>query len=228
VALDDLRVVQLANGGIGSVRLELALRQCGADVVSLSEPAEILTQLETTDLSVGVVDVDIPNIPESFFEGLRDLRNADEQLRLLGCGSTTTSGLIANLYGNTIDDFVLRPIDSDEIAIRLGQIVQAEQTNVSTFLEAGDLKLDVFTRDVEIGGDSVPLTARERSVLQMLLRDPGCVISKAVLAARMSSMEEEIAPQTVETYVHGLRKKLRDSDVDIQTVRGAGYLLKEP
>lgn len=227
MSLHDLSVVQLANGGIGSVRLELALRQSGASVVLAADAMDVLTHLEGDDLSVGVVDVDIPDIPDEFFEALRNMRADDNDLRLLGCGSTTTSDRIAALLGNTLDDFVLRPIDADEIAIRLKLLIDGGQTSTSTVLQEGDLKLDIVNRDVLIGDEPVSLTARERSVLQMLMRDSGMAISKTILAGRISTMEEEIAPQTVETYIHGLRKKLKDSVVDIHTVRGAGYLLKE-
>ncbi|MCB1514407.1 MAG: winged helix-turn-helix transcriptional regulator, partial [Hyphomicrobiaceae bacterium] len=111
--------------------------------------------------------------------------------------------------------------------IRLKLLIDGGQTSTSTVLQEGDLKLDIVNRDVLIGDEPVSLTARERSVLQMLMRDSGMAISKTILAGRISTMEEEIAPQTVETYIHGLRKKLKDSVVDIHTVRGAGYLLKE-
>ena len=55
MTIDDLQVAQLANGGIGSVRLELALRQCGADVMLLSEPAQVLQHLQSDACSVGAV-----------------------------------------------------------------------------------------------------------------------------------------------------------------------------
>ena len=226
--IDELQVAQLANGGIGSVRLELALRQCGADVMLLSEPAQVLQHLQSDACSVGVVDLDIPGIPDTFFETLQRLRNEDQQLRVLGCGSPAVSQRIAGLYGSSLDDFILRPLDADELAIRLKLILDGEQTTATTVLEQGDLQLDIASREVKLDGAPVDLTARERSVLQSLMRDAGEVISKNALAGRLSTMEEEIAPQTVETYVHGLRKKLKDSIIDIETVRGAGYLLKPP
>lgn len=197
-------------------------------MVLLTEPTEVLTHLASEAISVGIVDVDIPDIPEDFFDALQGMRNNDSDLRIMGCGSSSTSDRIASLVGTAIDDFVLRPIDSDEIAIRLKLMVSGAQTTATTVLEEGDLRLDIVTRDVLVGGEPVALTARERSVLQILMRDSGAAISKASLAGRISSMDDEIAPQTVETYVHGLRRKLKDSAVDILTVRGAGYLLKDP
>lgn len=223
--MSRLHLLQLADGSSSSVRLTLALRQMSADVVTVGELDQLRTMCRNARFDAAVLDFD-PLQTASVGPGEVCALRADfPSLPILACGSASTAGRIAALLGTAIDDFVLRPLDTEEIPVRIARIMEAQGTRTGTILENGALRFDLVSRRVEVAGRSIELTSRERGVLQILLRHKGEAIPKACLAERLSTLDEEIAPQTVETYVHGLRKKLRNAGHAIKTIRGVGYLL---
>jgi DNA-binding response OmpR family regulator len=94
-------------------------------------------------------------------------------------------------------------------------------------LSAGDLRLDPASRRVWRGDEEVPLTARETSLLELLLREAGTVLSKRQILDHVWDDDFEGDPNIVEVYIRHLRNKV-DRPFDraaIETVRGAGYRL---
>ena len=129
--------------------------------------------------------------------------------------------------GSGADDFILRPIDGEELRIRISALLSRRPEREAVVLECGPLKLDMISRQVMLDGNTVDLTPRERSVLQVLLRHRGHVVAKEDIAARVFSMDEDVGPQAIETYVHRLRKKTGHPRLSIKTLRGVGYVLEE-
>ncbi|MDX1397200.1 MAG: winged helix-turn-helix domain-containing protein, partial [Oceanospirillum sp.] len=78
-----------------------------------------------------------------------------------------------------------------------------------------------------IAGEPVELKQREFRLLEIFIGHTGRVLSKDELLDHLYSFDESPSPNAIETYVARLRKKLKDSDLDIRTLRGLGYLLDE-
>ena len=89
----------------------------------------------------------------------------------------------------------------------------------------GELTFDTNARRFELNGDPLPLTAREYSVLELLVVRSGATVSKAVLTTSVFGFNDEANPNAIEIYVHRVRKKLAGSNVGIATLRGIGYTL---
>lgn len=196
-----------------------------ADVVTVGELDELHAASRNNRFDATILDFDMPGASRLDTDTLGAMRREFPAQPILACGSPDSAAKIAALMGIAVDDFILRPLDLDEIPIRVSRVIQARPRTAGTVLTNGDLRFDLVTRRIEVEGRHVELTARERGVLQILLRHKGEAIPKSSLAERLSTMEEEIAPQTVETYVHGLRKKLRNAGEAIKTIRGVGYLM---
>jgi len=97
-------------------------------------------------------------------------------------------------------------------------------------LALADLALDPATREVTRGGRRIELTAREFALLEFLLRNPGRVLSRAVIAQHVWGVSFDTFTNVIDVYVNYLRRKI-DADFELKllhTVRGAGYVLKEP
>lgn len=223
--MSELRFLQLANGSTVSVRLTVALRQTGAEVMTIGDIDALCVACKHTRCDAVIIDTDLPGEIEYLSGVLNNLRQARSDLPILACGSSESAEKIAALVGTAIDAFIFRPFDLEEIALRIARLERTEDDGGGTILQNGLLQFDLVSRRVVVAGHPVDLTARERAVLQILLRHKGEAIAKSALAERLSTLDEEIAPQTIETYVHGLRRKLRDVGDDIKTVRGVGYLL---
>jgi DNA-binding response OmpR family regulator len=93
-------------------------------------------------------------------------------------------------------------------------------------LRNGDLLMDPAAHTLTIGGRAVTLSAREFAVLQILLENPGRVLSRRHLEQRIYGSGEEVESNAVEVHVHHLRKKLGINP--IRTVRGVGYIIEKP
>lgn len=222
-----MRILQIGNNNTSSMRLTVAVRQldCAVDVTNTVEGVLDALNVANYDLLIGDFEAGIP--PADLINLVRSVRSAKPEIPILACGSRDVLDAVITALGTGADDFVLRPLDGDELRIRVSALLARRPDREAVILECGPLRLDMVSRQVVLDGVSIDLTPRERSVLQVLLRHRGHVVSKDHIASRVFSMDEEAAPQAIETYVHRLRKKTEHPGVIIKTLRGIGYVLDE-
>lgn len=222
-----MRILQIGNNDTSSMRLTVAVRQldCAVDVTNTVEGVLDALNVANYDLLIGDFEAGIP--PADLINLVRSVRSAKPEIPILACGSRDVLDAVITALGTGADDFVLRPLDGDELRIRVSALLARRPDREAVILECGPLRLDMVSRQVVLDGVSIDLTPRERSVLQVLLRHRGHVVSKDHIASRVFSMDEEAAPQAIETYVHRLRKKTEHPGVIIKTLRGIGYVLDE-
>jgi two-component system OmpR family response regulator/two-component system response regulator QseB len=120
------------------------------------------------------------------------------------------------------DDYVVKPVDLDELAARLRALVRRAHGQPQELLQVQDVQLDPAGRTVQRGGQPVALSQREFDLLQALMLAAGRVLSREQLEQQLYSWGNEVDSNAVEVHIHHLRKKLGPQL--IQTVRGVGYL----
>lgn len=127
------------------------------------------------------------------------------------------------------DDYVTKPFSFDVLLARLRSLLRRGRHERPTSLSAGDLVLDPASHRASRGDAVLPLTAREMSLLEFLLRRKGEVVTKQQILAHVWDFSFEGDPNIVEVYVARLRRKIdRPFGLDsIETVRGAGYRLTD-
>ncbi len=126
------------------------------------------------------------------------------------------------------DDYLAKPFDLLELEARIRALLRRGQSASSAILQIGELCLDTVGQRATLHGEPVELSARELSVLEILMLRVGRVVSKELLSEQMSELGEEISTNAIEVYVHRLRKKIEVGNVSIRTLRGLGYLLEKP
>lgn len=126
------------------------------------------------------------------------------------------------------DDYLAKPFDLLELEARIRALLRRGQSASSAQLQIGELCLDTVDRCVTIRGESLELSARELSVLEILMLRAGRPVSKEMLSDQLSDLGEEMSVNAIEVYVHRLRKKIEAGHVNIRTLRGLGYLLEKP
>ena len=121
------------------------------------------------------------------------------------------------------DDYLVKPFDLDELTARVRAVSRRRAGRAESTVRIGDLEIDAASRRVRWKGKEVSLSAREFALLEALADRPGAYLTRAQLEDRLYGWDEEVASNTVEVHIHGLRRKL-DPNV-IRNVRGLGYTL---
>lgn len=121
------------------------------------------------------------------------------------------------------DDYVVKPFHLDELAARIRSGLRRGAGRGAPEVEVHGVRLEPATREVTKDGAQVLLSAREYALLEALMTRPGQILSRAQLEERMYGWGEDVGSNTVEVYIHALRRKL-GADF-IQNVRGVGYFV---
>jgi two-component system OmpR family response regulator/two-component system response regulator QseB len=201
--------------------LRAGLRQLGflVDWVRDGEAAE--RELRAQPYGAAVLDLGLPL--KDGMEVLASIRRAGITLPVLVL--TARDALPDRIRGLDVgaDDYVLKPVDLNELAARLRALVRRAHGQPSECLTAQDIVLDPAGRGVTQDGQPVALSAREFDLLHALMLNMGRVLSREQLEGHLYSWGQEVESNAVEVHVHHLRRKL--GSALIQTVRGVGYVL---
>jgi two-component system response regulator QseB len=117
----------------------------------------------------------------------------------------------------------VKPFDLDELIARVRALLRRRGGRAEPVIEHGALRVDPAGHEVSLHGTPINLSAREFAILIALLERPGAPLSRKQLEDRIYGWGEEVESNTVEVYIHGLRRKLGAEW--ILNIRGVGYLL---
>ena len=204
--------------------LRHGLRQLGFAVEWLRDGASAIAAVRAERFAAIILDLGLPRL--SGAEVLRRLRaDGDRTPVLVLTARDALDDRVAGLDAGA-DDYVIKPVAVAELAARLRALVRRSQGLAESRYVVGDLVLEPASRRVEFRGLPVELSSREFALLETLMLSAGRVQSKDQLEARLYEWDETVESNTVEVYVHHLRRKLAPEV--IRTVRGVGYMLPRP
>ncbi|MEZ4325421.1 MAG: response regulator transcription factor [Polyangiales bacterium] len=221
---DDTELVSL---------LEQYLAKEGFDVEAVHSGTEGLVRAREADADVVVLDVMLPGM--NGFDVLRELRLTSQvPVLMLSARGEDVDRIVGLEMG--ADDYLPKPFNPRELSARLRALVRRADTaprdsSPREVIASGDLSMDLSAWVVRRGDDRIDLTDVEFSLLELLLRAPGQVvtretISKVALGRRLSPLD-----RSIDVHVSNLRKKLGPGPGGrprIKTVRSAGYVLVAP
>ncbi len=127
------------------------------------------------------------------------------------------------------DDYVTKPFYTEEVIARVHAVVRRASGDGVTVLQSEDLVVDLVSRQVTRGGQSVELTAREFNLLTYLMRSPGRVFPRTQIIEHVWGYDFDPGTNLVDVYVQRLRKKIEPDGEHqfIETVRGVGYRFRQ-
>jgi DNA-binding response OmpR family regulator len=127
------------------------------------------------------------------------------------------------------DDYLVKPFNHTELLARCRALLRRRSSAVVELFEVAGISFDPALGIVRIAGKALSIAPRERSVLELLLRNAGRVVAKEQIEVALSEFGGEISTNAVELAVSRLRRRLAPSQsgVAIETIRGVGYLLRE-
>ena len=204
--------------------LRAGLRLAGFQVDWVRDGLAAERELRAQAYAAAVLDLGLPGMDG--MDVLASVRRAGVTLPVLVL--TARDAVPDRIRGldTGADDYVVKPVDLDELAARLRALVRRAAGQPQELLQAGGLQLDPAARTVQRDGEPVLLSTREFDLLQALMLNAGRVLSREQLEQHLYSWGREVESNAVEVHIHHLRKKL-GADC-IQTVRGVGYLLPRP
>lgn len=215
-----MRILLVEDDPMIGDSVRIGLRQDGfvVDWVEDGEAAELALGNHAYDLMV--LDQGLPR--KGGLDVLKSLRQRGSDLPVLI--ATARDEVPARVKGLDAgaDDYLVKPFDLDELAARIRAILRRRAGRAEPVLRHRGVELNPATREVTRNGAALTLTARELGLLQAFMDRPGAVLSKAQIEEKLYGWGDEVASNTVEVYIHALRKKL-GADF-IQNVRGVGYL----
>ncbi|RFP17721.1 DNA-binding response regulator [Duganella sp. BJB488] len=121
------------------------------------------------------------------------------------------------------DDYLVKPFDLDELLARIRAVLRRRGGHHHSLVTYGALSVNLAAHEATFNGAALHLSSREFALLRALLDVPGSVVSKAQLEEKIYGWGEEIESNTIDVYIHHLRKKLGSEF--IKNVRGVGYKL---
>ncbi|MGM5594688.1 response regulator transcription factor [Corynebacterium glucuronolyticum] len=211
--------------------LQVSLRFQGFDVVTASGGEEALKVAEESRPDAFILDVMMPGMDG--FELLAKLRETGHDGPVLFL--TAKDAVEDKIHGLTIgaDDYVVKPFSLEEVITRLRVILRrgkAEETEEANgVLTYADLTLNDETHEVTKAGTIVDLSPTEFNLLRYLMLNAEVVVSKAKILDNVWHYDFGGDGNVVESYISYLRRKIDTQEPQlIQTVRGVGYVLRQP
>lgn len=126
-----------------------------------------------------------------------------------------------------IDDYMVKPIEPDELLLRVGALLRRANIENERRIIVGNLKLDADELSTEVNGEEVNLTTREFNILYKMLSYPKKTFSRPQLMDEFWGMESDTNLRAIDVYITRMREKLSRCDgFEIVTVRGIGYKVK--
>jgi len=183
------------------------LRQEGYVVDWVRDGDAALAALSTSGFGAVVLDLGLPGSTDGL-DALRWLRNRGHTTAVvIVTARDRLNDRIAGLDAGA-DDYLIKPFDIDELCARLRAITRRADGCAELVLTAGEVVLDLRRRVVTFQGQPVALTAREYSVVELLMRRSGALVTRAEIEEELYGFEDDIASNAVEVHIHNLRRKL--------------------
>lgn len=198
------------------------LNENGYNVISCKDPMKAFDKMLEQKISMIISDIMMPEMDG--FEFAKEIRKQDKTLPILFMTARDDIASKQKGYSIGIDDYMVKPIDMNELILRISALLRRANIANERKLEVGSLCLNEEETTAYINGEEIPLTFREFNILFKFLSYPKRTFTRMQLMDEFWGFETESTPRTVDVSITKLRDKLSGcKDVEIVTVRGLGY-----
>ncbi len=198
------------------------LNQSGYRATGCLDANAAYDAMYTTMFDLIVSDIMMPGVDG--FEFVQTVRSLNQDIPILFMTARDDFAAKQRGYRVGIDDYMVKPIDLDEMFLRIGALLRRAKIASSRRLTLGRFVMDADEHTAYLDDEEIPLTAREFSLLYKLLSYPKKTFTRSQLMDEFWDADSSSGPRTVDVYMTKLRAKLADcDDFEIVTVHGLGY-----
>lgn len=216
---DEIKTGDYLKQGLGEAGFIVDLSRDGLDgmQMALAEPYDLI-----------VLDVMLPTLDG--WQVLQALRKAGQDTPVIYLTARDQVGDRVKGLELGADDYLVKPFSFAELLARVRTLLRRGKTTEPSILKVADLELDLLKRRVQRAGERIDLTAKEFTLLELLMRRQGEVLPRSLIASQVWDMNFDSDTNVIEVAVRRLRAKVDDNFTPklIRTVRGMGYVLEGP
>lgn len=225
LSLRRMRILVVEDDAKIASFIAKGLKQMGYAVDACADGEEALVLAETTAYDAAVMDVMLPKLNGlSLIQRLRG-RKIQTPIIILSAKATVEDRIKGLQSG--ADDYLTKPFAFSELAARIQALIRrATQAVEPTRISVGDVHIDLITREVTRGGETVELQSREFALLEYLMRNAGRPVTKTMILEHIFDYSFDPQTNVIDVLVHRLRSKIDPEKTRLQTLRGVGYVLK--
>ncbi len=198
------------------------LNRSGYEAIGCLDANEAYDAMYGNTFDLIVSDIMMPGIDG--YEFAKTVRSLNQEIPILFMTARDDFASKQRGYRIGIDDYMVKPVDLDELFLRIGALLRRAKIASSHRLEVGGLTLDMDGRTAVCHGENISLTAREFNLLYKLLSYPGKAFTRTQLMDEFWDADTNTAPRAVDVYMTKLRGKFEGcTEFEIRTVHGLGY-----
>ena len=198
------------------------LNQSGYEATGCLNADAAFDAMYDTAFDLIVSDIMMPGTDG--FEFVKSVRELNEDIPILFMTARDDFAAKQRGYRIGVDDYMVKPIDLDELFLRIGALLRRAKIAASRKLTVGNFTMDADEHTAYLEDAEIPLTNREFSILYKLLSYPKKTFTRSQLMDEFWDVDTASGPRTVDVYMTKLRGKLSDCDsFEIVTVHGLGY-----
>ena len=198
------------------------LNQSGYEATGCLNGDDAYDAMYSTMFDLIISDIMMPGVDG--FEFAQNVRELNEEIPILFMTARDDIASKQRGFRIGVDDYMVKPIDLDELFLRIGALLRRAKIAANRKLEIGSFVMDADEHTAYLGDEEIPMTNREFSILYKLLSYPKKTFTRAQLMDEFWDADTETAPRAVDVYMTKLRGKLSDcDDFEIVTVHGLGY-----
>ena len=158
------------------------------------------------------------------FEFAANVRELNQEIPILFMTARDDFASKRRGFKAGVDDYMVKPVDLDELLLRIGALLRRAKIAASKRLTVGGLTLDAEERSAVYNGGEIPLTLREFNLIYKLLSYPKKTFTRSQLMDEFWDSASSSGPRTVDVYINKLRDKFAGcNEFEIVTVHGLGY-----
>jgi two-component system OmpR family response regulator len=218
-----LRILIAEDNASLAEALRFTLTEAGYAVDWAADGAAADSILKDDVFGLVILDVGLPKLDG--FEVLRRFRRRNPGTPVLILSAREKPEEKVQGLDLGADDYLVKPFSLSELQARVRALLRRGHGAVAPVVAYGNLTFDTIARTAALNGSVLALSTHETSVLEVLLRRFGRIVSKEHLVEQLYSYDNEVSQNAIEVYVHRVRKKIAGAGVNVRTLYGRGYLL---